>query len=174
MIKLTRFLYSIIIFLLIISGILFVSAGKGNAQGPGCSINIEKQAEPDDGTTFNFSAVINGAKEEFSLAAGEIFGLFAGETSTVVVKERVPSGWMLELTDCMTTSGVTFTRIENGVEIACNSPSGNAFCDFRNVRSKTISQIPTLSEWGMIATAGGLGLIGVFFAVKRRKAVVNS
>jgi hypothetical protein len=30
--------------------------------------------------------------------------------------------------------------------------------------------IPTLSEWGMIAAAGGLGLIGVFFALKKRRA----
>ncbi len=30
--------------------------------------------------------------------------------------------------------------------------------------------IPTLSEWGMISAAAGLGLIGVFFAMKRRKA----
>lgn len=29
--------------------------------------------------------------------------------------------------------------------------------------------IPTLGEWGMIAAAAGLGLIGVFFAVKRRR-----
>ena len=173
MIKLSRFLYSFSIFLLIMSGILFVSTGKGYAQGPGCSINIQKQAEPDDGTTFIFSTVINGAKGEFSLKAGEIFDLFAGETSTAIVRERVPFGWALELADCMTTEGVTFTQIENGVEIACNSPSGNAFCAFRNVQSDTISQIPTLSEWGMIATAGGLMLVGVFFAVKRRKAAVN-
>jgi hypothetical protein len=30
--------------------------------------------------------------------------------------------------------------------------------------------IPTLSEWGMISAAVGLGLIGVFFAIKRKKA----
>jgi hypothetical protein len=30
--------------------------------------------------------------------------------------------------------------------------------------------IPTLSEWGMIAAAAGLGFVGVFFALKRRKA----
>ncbi len=29
------------------------------------------------------------------------------------------------------------------------------------------ANIPTLSEWGMIAAAAGLGLIGVFFAVRR-------
>ena len=33
--------------------------------------------------------------------------------------------------------------------------------------------IPTLSEWGMISATVGLGFIGVFFAVRRRKAVVN-
>ena len=30
-------------------------------------------------------------------------------------------------------------------------------------------RIPTLSEWGMIAAAAGLMLVGVFFAVKRRR-----
>ncbi len=32
--------------------------------------------------------------------------------------------------------------------------------------------VPTLSEWGMIAAAAGLGLVGVFFAVKRKRAQV--
>ncbi len=32
-----------------------------------------------------------------------------------------------------------------------------------------IRPIPTLSEWGMIAAAVGLGLIGVFFAVRRKR-----
>ena len=32
--------------------------------------------------------------------------------------------------------------------------------------------IPTLSEWGMIAAAAGLMLVGVFFAARRRKAAV--
>jgi hypothetical protein len=34
--------------------------------------------------------------------------------------------------------------------------------------------IPTLSEWGMIAAAAGLGLIGVFFAIKRLRASKQS
>lgn len=34
--------------------------------------------------------------------------------------------------------------------------------------------IPAISEWGLIAMVAGLGLIGVFFAVRRRKAVNNS
>jgi len=32
--------------------------------------------------------------------------------------------------------------------------------------------IPTLSEWGMIAAAAGLGLVGVFFVLRKRKAAV--
>jgi hypothetical protein len=34
------------------------------------------------------------------------------------------------------------------------------------------SNIPTLSEWGMIAAGTGLMLVGVFFAVKRKRARV--
>lgn len=43
---------------------------------------------------------------------------------------------------------------------------------FRVIASGTLSNIPTLSEWGMITAAAGLMLVGVFFAVRRRKAVV--
>ena len=35
-----------------------------------------------------------------------------------------------------------------------------------------ISPIPTLSEWGMIAMAGVLGVIGLYVAMRRRKAAV--
>ncbi|HET7289896.1 MAG TPA: IPTL-CTERM sorting domain-containing protein [Thermodesulfobacteriota bacterium] len=35
---------------------------------------------------------------------------------------------------------------------------------------KLITPIPTLSEWGMIATAGVLGIIGLIVAARRRKA----
>ncbi len=33
-----------------------------------------------------------------------------------------------------------------------------------------INPIPTLSQWGMIATAGVLGVIGLYVAMRRRKA----
>jgi hypothetical protein len=60
-----------------------------------------------------------------------------------------------------------------------NSPTGDAddvglVTQFRGTGfiSGTTQPIPTLSEWGMIAAAGGLGLIGVFFAIKRKRARV--
>ena len=36
-----------------------------------------------------------------------------------------------------------------------------------------VANVPTLSEWGMIAAAGGLGMIGVFFAVKRKRVNIG-
>jgi hypothetical protein len=48
-----------------------------------------------------------------------------------------------------------------------------ADCRARLIRGcnlKLINPIPTLSQWGMIATAGVLGIIGLFVAVRRRKA----
>ena len=35
-----------------------------------------------------------------------------------------------------------------------------------------VTPIPTISEWGMIAAAVGLGIIGLFIAVRRKKAAV--
>jgi hypothetical protein len=41
-----------------------------------------------------------------------------------------------------------------------------------NVQCLGATNIPTLSEWGMISAAAGLGLIGLFFAIRRKKAMV--
>ena len=50
--------------------------------------------------------------------------------------------------------------------------TGPAFCQLDNIfAAGARAQIPTLSEWGIIAAAAGLGLVGVFFALKRRKAI---
>jgi len=40
-----------------------------------------------------------------------------------------------------------------------------------NVQCQGVANIPTLSEWGMITAAAGLGLIGLFFAVRRKRAM---
>ncbi len=68
--------------------------------------------------------------------------------------------------DCESVPGIGITIFEDGASIECNS-QGQTTCTFTNRR---VSAIPTLSEWGMIPAAGGLALIGVFFAVRRRKA----
>ncbi|MFI5323583.1 MAG: IPTL-CTERM sorting domain-containing protein [Thermodesulfobacteriota bacterium] len=39
--------------------------------------------------------------------------------------------------------------------------------------ASAVSHIPTLSEWGMIAAAVGLGFVGVFFGVRKRSAITS-
>jgi hypothetical protein len=51
----------------------------------------------------------------------------------------------------------------NGVDTIIDGLAWKGTCPIQ------VSQIPTLSEWGMISAVAGLSLIGVFFAVKRRK-----
>jgi len=43
-------------------------------------------------------------------------------------------------------------------------------CNLNGLGSGSIGSIPTLSEWGMIAMAGVLGIIGLYAAAQRRKA----
>lgn len=41
---------------------------------------------------------------------------------------------------------------------------------FGELPATEVSEIPTLSEWGMIAAAAGFALVGMFYAMRRRKA----
>jgi len=58
-----------------------------------------------------------------------------------------------------------FSEIENGISIHCIQDSSIGSCTFRNVQTDAI---PTLSEWGLIAMAGILLILGLF-AVSKRK-----
>lgn len=48
---------------------------------------------------------------------------------------------------------------------------GNFFFAIDNVQCLVPTNIPTLSEWGMISVAFGFGLIGIFFVIRRKKAI---
>ncbi len=65
-------------------------------------------------------------------------------------------------------SSELITRINVG------SLAGNGFEGLGSISFGLASpaNIPTLSEWGMIAAAAGLMLVGVFFAVKRKRRAV--
>ena len=77
---------------------------------------------------------------------------------------------MLDNVECSDSALVDVTFIRNGVSLDCLGGT-EITCTFTNVTGH-VSNIPTLSEWGMIAAAAGLALVGVFFAVRRRKAGV--
>lgn len=159
-------------FLLFISftaGALFVTGTGSDAWGQqGCEIEIFKAARGED-TSFDFTlldgdVVIGG----FSLIPFDgAFVTGIGPASSLTVVENVPDGWRLEDVICF-NDGVGIVEIENGIIATCTAPGeGFADCVFYNVQP---GAIPTLSEWGMIAAAAGLLLVGVFFALRRRKA----
>ena len=62
--------------------------------------------------------------------------------------------------------------VNKGVQILLSEQEVEA-CRLRLIRGCTLvfpQDIPTLSEWGMIAMAGVLGIIGLYVAARRRKA----
>jgi hypothetical protein len=54
------------------------------------------------------------------------------------------------------------------------SPLNGSIDDLSCVAQIEAASIPTLSEWGMLAAAAGLGIAGLFFAVRRRSSALNS
>jgi hypothetical protein len=116
----------------------------------------------------------DGNIQQFGLKAGGLCVSlqFHIDSDDDITEERVP-GWVLDHVDC-DTKGITFTEFDGGVTLNCLTNGTEGQCNFVNVPAVISSNVPTLSEWGMISAAIGLGLIGVFFAARKRRAAVNS
>jgi hypothetical protein len=157
--------------------IVFLVASAGSAVAQDCDIFICKSAEGSGDTEFNFFGTSPLGPLDFTLIG---FGEESCEffsiplTQSLVVFEDPTPGWQLVDIECVDEVGVNTAFLENGVQIDCVGPNlGSVRCTFFNVRSERA--IPTLSQWGMIAAAGGLMLVGVWFAVRKRRArAVNS
>jgi len=157
-----------------------IGAYKANAgmMAP-CNIVIEKVEVPDTGRDFDFnlSGNLNG---EFFLQDGESENIGMGIDDVFTVTEDIPEGYTLDI-EC--TPGVTNCGNEvfvpclniiplddgSGVQVEClDNDSGS--CTFTNTLAASPTEVPTISEWGLIAMAGFLGLIA-FFVLRRKKAV---
>jgi hypothetical protein len=148
-----------------------------SAMAQGCAVLLCKEApqlppaeSEDDLVFFTFDIEQGPGSDSFEIAANERclqFG-FIPQAGIQIVEQPL-EGWTLADIDCQDVAGITTTFIENGVVLNCNAQTSeiNIECDFVNLRP---SAIPTLSEWGMISVAVGLVLIGVFFAVRRKRA----
>jgi exosortase sorting signal-containing protein len=164
-------LFSLLLFT-IFSFVLAFTCLNDNASAQECEIIICKTAEGAGDLLFPFTVDEGGMISEFNLIDGGLCQLefFTGSTDLDIVEGPVP-GWVLGDVHCE-ESGLTITSIENGINVVCDGPnSGVGSCNFINVPGVAPTNIPTLSEWGMIAAAVGLAMIGVFFAVRRRAAV---
>ena len=134
-----------------------------------CKVTVEKTSNPPDDTEFNFTAP-GSDNPAFTLSdPSNPMDMFLFDVgTTVTVTEEVPSGWQLDSVFCTEAPGLVITEAENGVNLECEF-AAETVCEFTN--SIAPRPIPTLSEWGLIAMAGVLGIIG-FFALRRRRAVV--
>lgn len=112
--------------------------------------------------TVNGKLLSNGV-----LFDGQSTGAALSLGDEVVVTEVLPPGWKLADIRC-TDPGLIITELENGISARCVTQVPDiAECTFSNLGP---ANIPTLSEWGMLAAAGGFVLIGVFYALRRRRA----
>ena len=166
----SRTIMPVFVFILFVVGLLLIPALNDTAHAQ-CAISICKSVseEPDgEPLVFSFSVTQGDLSNQFNLTANsECFGDAFSGSDLEIVEDSKP-GWILDNVECSDSDLVDVTFIENGVSLDCLGGT-EITCTFTNVRG-FISNIPTLSEWGMIAAAGGLALVGVFFVLKRRKA----
>lgn len=124
----------------------------------------------DDFVFFDFTIVFDGIPESIPVPANTQRCIITGfnPSQDVEIIEDFTPGWILSDIECTDSQGIDVTSIDNGVALDCVG-QGEITCTFTNVRG-VVTNIPTLSEWGMLAAAAGLAMIGVFFAVRRRRA----
>ncbi len=170
--KQSRPLFRLFLFFMAAAGAFYLGTTEGRAQGSACALEVTKIAEgAPEGQIFDFQVEVEGNIGFAEFPVGIPFPAIFGQGPPVTVTEIPTPGWTLTDVICETTSGVTVTEIEGGAIFQCLDPEGGFVgeCTFLNVRAA--APIPTLSEWGMIAAAAGLMLVGVFFAIRRKRAL---
>ncbi|MGB3729941.1 MAG: hypothetical protein WBA70_11910 [Thermodesulfobacteriota bacterium] len=158
-------------FIFMFVAIIAFSGLASNANAQSCAVEVIKNAVPADNTPFNFTAVVLGQPEPFTLMDPDdnitnvAFGL--NESS---ITENVPQGWVIESIECRPNQGdealISFSINGPTVTINCLDSFGQGTCVFNNVIATR--NVPNLSQWGLIAMAGVLGIVG-YMVAKRRK-----
>lgn len=148
---------------------VFIFAGlTSDSHAQSCVVEVIKNAEPADNTEFNFSYTTAGFTEEFQLSdpGDNSLNIPLGEEATIT--EVLPPGWALASIECEANAGIiNFSVSGSTVTVTC-SPQGieQGTCVFNNVIATR--NVPTLSEWGLIAMASILGIVGFIVARKRK------
>jgi hypothetical protein len=143
-------------------------AGFGDsalAQGL-CGIAFGPMAPGSGNTEFTFEFTFDGGESStFALSDGESFaGPFV---STVTVTALPLPGWRLADIDCEGDDGILFDITDNSFTAECDTGDfSTGACTFFYERA--VANIPTLSEWGLIAMAGLMGIVG-FMIIRRKK-----
>ncbi len=154
---------------IITAGVMLIPSltKSANAQFP-CALTICKSAPGAGDQGFNIDFTDSGVTETVELFdGGDCITTQLNFDADVDITEQPTPGWRLVDVLCDFSPGFEFTSIQDGITALCTSESlSETTCTFVNSAS---ANVPTLSEWGMIAAAAGLGLVGVFFAVRRKR-----
>jgi len=185
-IRYTRGLISFVVIAMLVGvGSLMLSTDHARAQVPetDCLLTIEKVATPANNVAFPFS-VTGDITNEFTLMdpgnTTTDIGLDTGDIPDVItITEEPPAGWELESIECTLSPpgcndggpvpclNVTIDEATNSITAECLDGDEGS-CTFTNVKL-VVTNVPTLSEWGLIAMAAILGITG--FMVMRRRNV---
>jgi len=142
---------------------------EASAQTQNCDIAVNKSADPAINTVFIYTVISGEIEFQVPLQDPDsdhfATGIPSGDSVTIT-EEPLP-GWELVDIQCIATSGVDYSTEGSTLTINCLDDPGDITCTFTNVLLET--QVPTLSEWGLIAMAGILGIVGLM-VVRRRKA----
>lgn len=158
-------------------GVLFLAAvlsggfvvSEAMAVPASCALQATLSAPGAGSFVFEFVGIDeSGVTFPIFLADGQSFsGPFVqGDLTTIT--EEPQDGYVFAGIECDSDEGIVIQEIRGGFTVDCIDVGATASCVITNV--PVTRPIPTLSEWGMIAATAGLGLVGVFFAMKRRKA----
>jgi len=120
----------------------------------------------EDGTriAFNSTANINGGNPEGNTE------IYLSDTSTEMIIQITKETAGTSFLPAINADG-TRIAFESTANINGGNPEGNQEIYIATCFDLDARVIPTLSQWGLIAMAGILGIIGLF-AIRRRKATV--
>ena len=165
--KLLDSIFKLSIFLFVIAGLVGLS---GSASAQQCFVEVCKSAPGAGMQGFLIDFTDSGQTDTIELFDdADCFTTSLNFQADVDITEQPTPGWVLQDVQCENNPGLAFEFIPGGVIVLCTTQSeASTTCTFINAPG-SIGNIPTLSEWGMIAAAGGLVLVGVWFAVRRKK-----
>jgi len=159
---------NVLLYVFIVSALFALAPVSASAQPEPCGLAVAKEVRGDTNQGFEFHFDFVQQVFDQILFDGNVYEDFIPFGATAIIVETVPAGWRLEDIVC-DTEGMVISEIENGITATCVVPGSlNGECIFFNVQT---GAIPTLSQWGMISAAVGLVLVGVFFAVRRKRAL---
>lgn len=167
----------IILSVLAIPLFIVLGARDASAGANPCDIQVILETIPEDDTPFEYE-IAGDIESGFTLSdpGSNTTNFGMGIDQFVVLSQLTPPGW--ELVEIACVEGTTNCGSEgfepclsatiqgNSVAFECLD-NDTASCTFFN-SPVGASQIPTLSEWGLMATAALLGIVA-FMVLRKRK-----